>query len=253
MSVNRIKKLDLLCGDPYFINEYIQIYQPTLREIKNYGENEYWSLAHSLTATSYDYRFQLDDIGIFYEDVEDFTIFCRVASSLTKEESEILFGKNIDFENDFEIMVKQLGDEQELVFRNIDMGYDIDKVIYELIVGYIRKLHGFKRNFKRAGNKTAMKFYMEDERKMLEMQAQQTKNEEDSSMFEPLISTLVNLPGFKYDYETVWDLKLYQFMDAVQRNLKIDSYRNLMTGVYTGNIDMKSIKKKEQLNLFGEL
>ena len=243
------RKLDLLSGSPYVVNQYIQILQPRLRDIREYGENEYWRLAHSLTATSYDYRFQLDDAGTFYEDVNDYTIFCSVAKSLTKEETSILFGEDFTFD-DYEVMANT--ETGEIVLRNESINFNLDESVYEIIVGHIRKLHNFERNYKRAGNRRAMEFYMKDERRDFERRMKETSGKEEESNLEPLISTLVNLPGFKYDYETVWDLKLYQFMDAVRRNSRNCNYNNLMTGIYTGNIDMKSIKK-EQMNLFGEL
>jgi len=69
-------KLALLRGAPKEITPLIVIKQPTLEEIMTYGERNYWQLVASLTSSSYDCRFFLDDNGFAYEDVEDYVVFC---------------------------------------------------------------------------------------------------------------------------------------------------------------------------------
>ena len=56
-----------------------------------------------------------------------------------------------------------------------------------------------------------------------------------------MVSAMVNYPGFKYGYDNVWDLTMFQFMDAVQRSRLIDSTNHLLNGIYAGTIDAKKI------------
>ena len=240
-----IDKLLLLLGDDYEINEHIKIKQPTLRDVANYREDKYWGLITTICATSFDLRFQLDDMGFDYEDVDDFTVFGLVAPGMSLEDTRILFG-DFDFQK-----LKPILSEEEIILVNEETGAVIDRIIYELIVGYIRNVHGLKRNYKVAGNKAARKFYMEEERRQLEEKAASNKNE-NKSMFASLISSMINVPGFNYNYSSIWDLKVYQFMDACKRARKIMDYKNLMTGVYTGKIDGKSLHRN-QIDWQGEL
>ncbi|MGF6375114.1 hypothetical protein M2140_000148 [Clostridiales Family XIII bacterium PM5-7] len=246
VCVTDMDELNLLRGGKHEINDKISINSPTLGEILEYGEDRYWALVSSLTATSYDFRFALDDAGIDYEDVDDFTVFGLAISGLSIEDSRILFG-DLHLDNFTPI------DEEEdegIIYKNFEDRVNIDIVIYELIVSYLRKLHGFKRNYKVAGNKAARKFYMEEERRILEEKAK--KGEKMDSLLAPLVSSMVNCNDFKYNYETVWQLPLYTFMDSVKRIQKISDYRNLMVGVNTGNIDVSKIPS-ERFNWLGGL
>ena len=82
-SLFEIDQLQLYFGDPYVVNNNITIFQPTVGEIMKYGEKKYYSMVHSLTAISSDMKSQLDDIGLDYEQVEDFQLYdaCSYSSS----------------------------------------------------------------------------------------------------------------------------------------------------------------------------
>lgn len=242
-----MEKLPLIYGDPYVINSHITIKHPTVGLIKQYGEDRYWQLVSLLTSTSYDIRFQLDDMGFDYEDIDDFAVFCMIAPGFSQEETSIILG-DLDL-SQLEVTPSQYDD---ICLANEDQSVVIDRVIYELMVKQIRTINGLKRNYKIAGNKRARKFYMEEERKMLEQKAQQRFDDDSSSNLEPLIGFLVNNSNFKYDYESVLQLPIYTFMDAAKRVTKLINYQNLMTGIYTGNIDSKKIPKK-QMDLMGEI
>ena len=236
-----------LRGDPYEINQYITIRQPILDEVVNYGANNYLSLLANLTATSYDCRFQLDDMGIDYEEVSDYTMFCMLAPLFSQSDTSILFG-SLDL-SQFTVCY-----DDEDVFYLSYQDIVIDEVIYQLIVDYLRNTYGLKRNYIHFGNSMARKFHMEDERRMLEEKAKE--NNQYNSWLAPLVSALVNCGDFSYNYETVWKLTICQFMDAVKRINKLNEYRNLNIGIYTGNIDTSKIPKNKlskQLNWMGEL
>lgn len=248
-NMSRIDKLALLRGNPYVINDKISILQPTLDEVEKFGNENFLALVATITATSYDFRFRLDDANIDYEDVDDFTMFTMLVSALTNGETKILFG-DLDFES-FQV---ELDEENEYFFLKNKDGVIIDTVIYQLIVDYLRAVHGLKRHFIHFGNEMARKFHMEDERRLLEEQKSKETNE--GTWLEPLISAMVNCDNFKYSYENVWQLTFYQFMDAVKRIQKINESQNVSMGIYTGNIDtekMGQTKLREQLNWLGEL
>lgn len=175
-------------------------------------------------------------------------MFAMLVPVLSNEETEILFG-DLDFQS-FNI---ELDSDGEYFFLKNKDGVVIDQIIYQLIVDYLRAVHGLKRHFIHFGNEMARKFHMEDERRMLEEQKEKNEN---GSWLEPLISAMVNCDNFKYSYENVWQLTFYQFMDAVKRIQKINESKNVSMGIYTGNIDtekMGQTKLREQLNWLGEL
>ena len=65
------------------------------------------------------------------------------------------------------------------------------------------------------------------------------------SFLVPLISSLTNVPGFKYNSREVRDIGVYEFMDSVQRVNLIKSTDNLYRGIYAGTIDSSKIKNKD--------
>lgn len=49
-SLFETDQLQLYFGDPYVINNHITIFQPTVGQIADYGEQKYYSMVHTLTA-----------------------------------------------------------------------------------------------------------------------------------------------------------------------------------------------------------
>ena len=45
-----VDPLKLYFGEPYVVNKYITIFQPTIGDIIEYGEREYYSMIQTLTA-----------------------------------------------------------------------------------------------------------------------------------------------------------------------------------------------------------
>ena len=118
-----ISKLELLKGDKYKINDNIVINHPTLGEIEQFGEKQYWSIVSTLTASSYDFRFQLDDMGYDYDEIDDYTVACGFAPTLSIDETGIFFG-NLDFQK----FTLQADDNGDVLLVNCD-GIKIDKII----------------------------------------------------------------------------------------------------------------------------
>ena len=71
MDLLELDTLGLYFGDPYVINDYITVYQPTIGEVAKYGERKYFSMVHTLTAIPSDMKSQLFDLGIDWEEISD--------------------------------------------------------------------------------------------------------------------------------------------------------------------------------------
>ena len=50
MDLLELDALSLYFGDPYVLNDYITVFQPTIGELAKYGERKYFSMIHTLTA-----------------------------------------------------------------------------------------------------------------------------------------------------------------------------------------------------------
>lgn len=248
--LNDIDELQIYRGKDYRINDYITIRQPSLGEICEYGEKEYYNMIYSLCSVGADLKWQLDDIGIDYTKVSDFELFCSVlARGFPKEKTCILFGGVIDFAQ-MEIRFNTNLQENVLV-QFLDNGtcLQIDKYVYASIVGVLRKMHRIKRNDELPGNETTRQILIEDARAEYE----ENRNRPARSYLLPLVSAMVNSEGFKRDDITVFDMKIYAFMDSVARIGRIKNAELLLSSGYSGfGIDLKKIDKRE-INWLGEL
>ena len=71
------------------------------------------------------------------------------------------------------------------------------------------------------------------------------QNLKHTSALLPLVSTLVNHPGFKYKLEELKDVGIYQFMDSVKRIQIYESTIALTQGSYSSFCDTSKIDKKQ--------
>ena len=237
-------ELQLFRGKDYVVNDKIKIHHPTLDQIVEYGEQNYYGLVSRLTSIPSDYKGQLDELGIDYEEISEFDLFILICKGLNVEESKVLFG-DLNFAN---LNLFKITNTDEPVLYNEEQDFTIDRAIYEVIMEFIRKINGFEKKIERAGNAATKKFLINEAKEQLKKE----QNEPFKSILIPLISSLVNSSEFKYDHNSVWSLPIYTFMDSVRRIQKIKNYNSLMQGVYSGNVDSKKLNK-DDLNWLGEL
>lgn len=239
--------LKIYRGHPYIVNDFIKILQPTLDEICTFGEMKYFSLVHSLVATSTDMKYQLSLAGIDWNDFTDYQLFLMQYSIFSKDRTKILFG-DLDLSK-FEIFVNK--ENGETFLFDIDSQCKIDRSVYEIIAQYLRKAHRITRHEERAMTETTKQVLLEEAKENFEA-AQRTKD--GKSTLKTLISTMINMPGFHYNHETVWNMKINAFMDSVTRLQHIKNADLLLQSGYSGfGVDLSKIaNKNETLNYFSE-
>ena len=226
----------MLRGKDIYINDHISIHQPTLDEIASVGEGKYYSSVYAMCSSPSDYKvFLWDNAGIDWTEISDFTLFQIIYKSIDSEVSSLLLNGI------------KLGEMNRYVNRknmdpclaSEDGNIVIDDAIYLTIVDIFRKIHGITKTSDIPGNDTTKRFMLAKDRKRIERE--RNKSAEDKSVLEPLISALVNCEQFKYDYNSVWSLTIYQFMDAIRQVRKYKSVDYTMRGIYAGTIDPKDI------------
>lgn len=243
-------ELKIYRGEDFVVSKYIKIHQPSLSEICDYGEQEYYSMIYHLTATPQTMKVQLWDMEhrIDYTKITPYELFYNILYRLfSKEKTSIIFG-DLDFTK-FQIMQRK--DNGEILLCQIvnDEQVIIDEFTYNLIMDYLRKVHGVYKDEKIPANNTTKMILIEDAREEFE----QNKNKEHHSQLVNLISSMVNSEGFKYNHSQVWDMKINAFMDSVKRISKIKNAELLLQSGYSGfGINLKDIDQK-QLDWLGEL
>jgi hypothetical protein len=234
----------LFRGKDYVLNNHIQIHQPTVGEIFDYGEERYINIIHNICATPSDLKHQLfDHWHLYFNEIDEFDLFVARKDAFPQSETQILFG-----DLDLSSMKQGFNPEINQSYLYNNNGLIIDKVIYTVITEYIRKINGLKKNIETAANKSTRDVMIMVSRQ----DAEADKNKPFKSPYISIISALINTPESKYDYKTIWDLPVYVFFNSIQRIQKIKYVNYVMQGYYSGTIDKKHLNNKE-LDWMGEL
>lgn len=247
-------ELKVYRGEDFKVSKYITLHQPTLGEICDFGENEYYSMVYNFVSTPQSLKGQLWKLGIDYTTIKSpYELFCILfikGQLLPLNSTKIVFG-NLDFTK---FILKKYRDTNKvdkfILYQKVN-GDDVifDEHIYNIVVDYLCKVHFITRDFQNPLNETTKMILIED---ALDELAQTNKSPKQSQL-KNLISAMINSEGFKYNHSQVWDMKINAFMDSVKRIVKIKNAELLLQSGYSGfGVNLKEINNK-QLDWLGEL
>lgn len=242
-----VDKLKLLRGKPIVISDLLTIYQPTLGEIEEYGESKFMSIFWIMCSSAWDMPSVFADMGVDFMSVSDFEFFIQNVRNLTPAETGIMFGE-LDFSQLTPVMMKtEDGEEkpvltnlQEYTYNNLDYSvgrFIIDENVYKETITYIREMIGFVHKGRKALNSATAKILIMDDRKT----RAKSSNKPYESMFHNGIISLVNTEEFPYDYETVFNMTIYQFTKSL---LQIQGKKQacaMLQGSMSGFVDTSGI------------
>ena len=230
-----VQKPSLLRTANYPINEKISVHVPMVEEIYDYGEQKYYSIVQSLTATPYDLMVELDDIGIDYETINAYQLFILMFGSIAarEENTSILFG-NLDLRKFREAENRKTG---ERVLFDAKDDIVIDRLIATEICRAIRKIHFWEAPVGRAGNAEAKKYILDRTRQKKKRRAKLPYQ----SLLDNMIIKLVNTEEFPYNYESVMSLSIYKLNASWHQIPKKKNWEQTMNGAYFGTVDVSKI------------
>lgn len=218
------------------INDKISVYIPTVGEVIA-NQDDYYTLVHALTAMPIDMMVQLDDIGVDFSTINDYELFLLLFAGLKAQDTHLVFG-------DLDLSKFELAENaQNGTVVLIDTEHDIviDRAIHGLIANTLRDLHNIEKDNRKPANEEARKYMIKRAREKMNRR----RNRREESQLEQLIISLVNTEQFKYDFESVLGLTIYQFNKCVRQVIKKIDYDNRMVGVYTGNISTKDLSQDD--------
>lgn len=234
----QVDELKLYLGNDVKIASGIVLKQPTIGDIANYNEAEYFSMAQTLCSTPSSMKVALDDMKLDYMKVDDFQLFMMLCSSLTPDKTRPLLG-DLDLTK---FKPYSWRDTEEVILANGEVDEDgnpvvINAIIYEVLVTYIRKMHGFKKQVDKAGNAITRKVLIDEDRKA----AERNKNKPYKSFLVPLVSSLQGRQGYTKEY--ICNMGLYEFMNQINRVQIIVQADAALGGMYSGFVDTKKMDK----------
>ena len=232
-----VDELKLYNGLPIQITDKILMKVPTLGQICEFGDNNYFSFVQTFTATPMDENMIvfLTDIGIDFNNISNFELFMLLTRIMPKG-SELLFD-NIDF---FKFEPKTTDDEIPYL-ENSD-GVIINEGIYNLMLANMRAINNvpIPKITKVKDDPVQKQMAIEDARNQLESRKRKAMFKPSGSALMPIVSSMVNSAGFKHNEKTVFDMNIYAFWDSVNRISAIKNADNLYRGLYSGWLDFKS-------------
>lgn len=239
-------KLSLLFKEDYEVKG-IKISQPTIRDILDVGESNFYQALYPFLYNSTSIRVPLWDAGIDWCKIKDIEVFSILTCNIKKNPEiveqikptlDILF-KDIDILT-FELFIKQTEKENErLCLYSPQYDIELYEDDYMEIAEYIREMLDIHPKVEKAKGKTAKRWMIDEDR----MNALH-RDDKNTSTLLPLVSGCINHPGFKYKLEELKDVGIYQFMDSVHRLQIYESSSALLNGSYSGFCDLSKVPQE---------
>ena len=135
MEGYQVDELRLYIGEDIKIANGITLKQPTIGDIANYNEAEYFSMAQTLCATPSSMKVALDDMGLDYMKVDDFQLFMMLCQSLTPDKTSPLLG-DLDLTK---FKPYSMNDADEVVLANGEVDEDGNPIVINAIIYEIKK------------------------------------------------------------------------------------------------------------------
>lgn len=241
--------LKLYFGDDYEISDKITIHQPTIGEIIEYDEHEFWIMCYTITANPTSMKLTLWEKGIDWTKYDEFQLFIDLITQFPVEKTSILFN-DLDFTK-FKIINK---DDLVMVYMN-DPSIQIDRELYFKIIEYLRLMLNIHPKTIKAKNKITKELIIQEEEDKIELELKKKKNNNFTykSVLFPLISSALNHPGFKYKKKELKEVGIVEFFDSIQRLNVYEETTSLMTGMYMGMLDLSKINLNKELNWVRDL
>lgn len=208
MEFFQVDELKLYMSEDIKIANGIVLKCPKIRDIAEYGEGAYFNMVQTLCATPSSMMVALDDMKLNYMKVKDFELFMMLAQSLKPETTRLLLG-DLDLTK---FKPRPVGETEEVVLvydgtENDENPIVINSIIHEVLTTYIRKMHNFKKEVKRAGNEITRKQLI----RLARQDAEIAKNKPRESFLRPVISAVKCRMGYEMSY--IKNMGIFELMD----------------------------------------
>lgn len=233
MEGYQVDELKLYFGDDIKIADGVIIKSPTIGDIVDYGEREYFSMAQTLTATPSSMKVALDDMKLDWEKVTDFQLFAMLSQSLPQSATKLLLG-DLDLTT---LKLYSINDNDNVVLSNEDHSIIINEVIYDTLMTNIRKMHGFSKQVDKAANARTHRVLID----LARQDAKRAQEKPQKSFLLPLISSLQGRQSYTKDY--IRNMGIFEFMNQINRVQIIVQADAALGGMYGGFVDTKKMDK----------
>lgn len=266
-------ELKMYFSEPYLVplenGRFIEINQPSMGLILEIGDRQVYSSINPFVGNTTTYRVTLWDAGIDWNKISDFELFRALIPSIG--DVDFLFKlvtltensnwnandplsdkycikkENIQFSKlkEYHLTKENKGCEetQEIVLYDPEQELIITEDTYLHIREYLRMMFDQHPKVELAKGKLAKQWIIDEEKENMRLEAQ--KNDRKKSVLLPLVSGLLNHPGFKYDLDGMKNLGIFAFMDSARRLQIYEQCIAFMGGMYSGFMDTSKLGQEE--------
>lgn len=240
-------------------DDILFLHQPTLNEITEAlgenGDSEFYNALWLMCSAAYDMPSVLYDMKKNFMKVSDWEFFRMMAPTTNPEILSMILkesdGSGFSFFNFREYERELNGVKDIVLYRpsyededgNIIPEMLIDEQFYLKMIPTIQEMIGFTHKGKKAGNRHTLKLLIDLDKKDRAKTARK-KDSNESSIFNMVVS-LVNTEECKYNYETIFDLTIYQLLKSYQQIQGKKAAMALLQGSCSGFVDTSKIAKED--------
>lgn len=235
-------RLKMYFGEPFVCpcrHGEVTVLSPTIGDLIKIGEEKFFSTLNLFVANTTSYRLFLWDQGIDWNEISDFELFCMIYRNIDPDISKLLFG-DLDFSL-FEVKVLNVDETtKKLVMANATQNVEIDEDVYQNIHQYFQCMFNMHPEDLLTTETRMKNWWIAKDRREYDRRQQKKDNEKGYSL-QPVISALVNHPGFKYKLQELREVTVSEFYDSVKRLQIYEQSTALLKGMYGGMISGKDI------------
>lgn len=241
-------KFSLLGKKEYKLTDNLIIHIPLISEIRNCFEDEllYFQLVSVFTSTPCDNMVELDDIGIDYTTVSEYWLFAMKFSRLLSN-LEIVNLKHwhmiFPYLNIGDLSINIQNDIVTVIDK--DNNIIIDENIYLKLADLLRQMLNISKNMEyyKVPEEETRRYIIDRQRLKRKRQLERSvkQGETMSSSLDGVILLLVNNSNFKYNFETVESLTIYDLYACLKQIYTDREVDGIMSGYWSGNVDLKKI------------
>ena len=243
--VLKFDTLKMYCGRPYVIDlpsadGQVTVCVPTMGQLIDIGEEKFYSTLNIFTTNTTQYRLLLSkmDPPVDWNTLSDFELFTSLYKSADDEVVNCLF-KDLGLKK-FEVYEKG---QTERVLYNTETRTEINEEVYQHIAQYLRLVFRLHVEEKIIRDPVLKQMYLQKDEVALR-RASKKKTDDNDNSIQPLISSCVNHPGFKYKLKDIDEMNVCEFYDSVSRLQVYENTVALLRGSYSGMVDATKIDKE---------
>lgn len=239
-------RFPILGRKEFVLTDKLTVHIPLVSELRTSYETEigYYSLLSIFTKTPCDAMVELDDMGMDYTTIKEYELFIMLFASLLSDRNNVKYW-NMIFPyidvNDLNVVI--FNGEYVVVDKNNEI--IINSNIYMSLADLLRQITFSEKNMEHykvpevETRKYIISRQREKQKRALERQLRNGKK--SSSALDGVILLLVNNCNFKYNFETVGQITIYDLYASLKQIYTDRDVDGIWSGYWSGNVDLKKI------------